>query len=76
MADPEPPPGNASIDPTTIANQTVNYKTEEPIPTEQSVPYINQFINSTSHLLNQFSDLYESKLFEIDKYLDDVETTL
>lgn len=40
------------------------------------MPHINQFINSTSYLLNQFSDLYESKIFEIDKSLDFVEATL
>jgi hypothetical protein len=43
---------------------------------DQSIPLINQFISSTAHLLNQFSGLYESKIFEIDKELDNVEATL
>ena len=54
----------------------MNYKNENSIHIDQSVPLINQFINTTSLLLNQFSDLYESKVFEIDKWLDDIEATL
>ena len=54
----------------------MNYQNEESIPIDKSVPLVNQFINSTSHLLNQFSDLYESKIFELDQNLDEIEITL
>jgi hypothetical protein len=54
----------------------MNYQNEDSIPIDQSVPLVNQFINSTSHLLNQFSDLYESKIFDFDKNLDQIEATL